>query len=66
MEKIVRSRTITQCISYIKALDPDTAITEWFIRTLIKDNKIKHFTSGNKELVNLDNLLYYLNYNEMQ
>ena len=60
-EKLTRMRTIKQCYEEIKALDTNTAITEWFIRCLCKDNKVKHFMSGSKILVNLDDLLNYLN-----
>lgn len=62
-ETIIRSRTVKECLEYIKTLDPDTAITEWFIRTLCKDNKIQYFASGKKLLINLDNLISYINYN---
>ena len=60
-EKLTRMRTIKQCHEEIKALDSNTAITEWFIRCLCKDNKVKHFMSGSKILVNFDDLLNYLN-----
>ena len=57
-----RIRTIQQCLMEIKSLDNNTAVTENFIRSLCKNGKVKHFKSGNKYLVNLDNLLNYLNY----
>ena len=62
-DTIIRSRTVKECWEYIKTLDTDTAITEWFIRTLCKDNKIQYFASGKKLLINLDNLISYINYN---
>ena len=55
-------RTIQQCLSEIKSIDPCTAITENFIRGLCKNNQVKHFKSGTKYLVNLDDLLSYLNF----
>lgn len=55
-------RTIPQCLVEIKSLDKDSAVTENFIRLLCKSGKVKHFKSGNKYLVNLDNLLEFLNY----
>lgn len=58
---IPRMRTINQCLDEIKRMDSDTAITEWFIRSLIYGKRIKYFASGNKSLVNLDDLLRYLN-----
>ena len=57
-----RIRTVQQCLNEIKVLDPLTAVTENFIRTLCKNNQIKHFKSGSKYLVNLDNLLSYLGF----
>lgn len=61
-ESIARMKTVEQCLKEIKKLDPDTAITEWFIRCLCKDNKVKHFMTGKKILVNYDDLLKYLNF----
>lgn len=54
-------RTVRQCISIIKKCDPNTAISEWYIRQLCKGGKIAAYSSGNKLLVNLDSLLAYLN-----
>ena len=61
MNSIPQMKTVQQCFQSIKMLDSETAITEWFIRSLCKDNKVKHFMSGNKILVNYDDLLKYLN-----
>lgn len=61
MNSIPQMKTVQQCFQSIKQLDSETAITEWFIRSLCKDNKVKHFMSGNKILVNYDDLLKYLN-----
>lgn len=60
--KTARIRTIQQCLVEIKSIDRESAITENFIRTLCKDNKVRYFKSGVKYLVNLDNLLEYLGY----
>ena len=59
---MIRLRTIQQFMAEIIKLDPDTAISEWFIRSLCKSNKIKYILSGNKSLVNFDSLLQYLNF----
>jgi len=56
-----RMRTIEQCVSLIKEFDNETAITIWYIRTLVQDNKIAHTNTGKKILVNFDNLVGYLN-----
>lgn len=56
-----RLRTISQCVEEILKLDPDSAIKEWFIRSLCKTKKIDYVPNGTKSLVNLDSLLEYLN-----
>lgn len=58
---IPKMKTIKQCFEEIKALDTNTAITQWFIRCLCKENKVKHFMTGTKILVNFDDLINYLN-----
>lgn len=58
---VARLRTIKQCLEAIKEIDPDTAITEWYIRQLCKSGKIVYYESGNKRLVNLDSLIEFLN-----
>ena len=57
-----RMKTVEQCHKEIKKLDPDTALSVWFIRCLCKENKVKHFMTGTKVLVNYDDLLNYLNF----
>ena len=59
---IIKMRTIKECAIEIKELDPASAITEWFIRALCKENKVKHFMTGKKVLVNFDDLISYLNF----
>jgi len=54
-------RTVKEAYYEIKALDPNTSITEWFIRCLCHDGKVKHFKAGKgKILLDLDALRYYL------
>ena len=61
MNGIARMKTVEQCFKEIKILDPETAVSSWFIRNLCKENKVKHFMTGTKILVNYDNLFDYLN-----
>lgn len=63
MEKdyIPRFKTIQECLIEIKKLDKDSAISEWFIRSLCRNQLIDYLASGNKSLVNYDSLLNYLN-----
>ena len=62
MEKdfIPRFKSIQQCLAEIKKLDSESAISEWFIRSLCKNQLIEYYASGNKSLVNYDSLLKYL------
>lgn len=55
-----RMRLIKECVAEIKALDPGTAVTEYYIRGLVKTGKIPVAMAGNKALINLDGLLNYL------
>ena len=64
--KISRMKTIKQSFEEIKKLDPDTAISQWFIRSLCKQGKVKHFMSGTKVLVNFDDLINYLSAGKTQ
>ena len=54
-------RTVQQCLIEIKSVDKDSAISEWFIRSLCKSNKINYIANGTKILVNLNSLINYLN-----
>ena len=66
MANIARMRTINECVKEIKKLDSESAITEWFIRSLVKDDEIKYFMAGTKVLVNFDSLLSYLNFEKCE
>lgn len=55
-------RTISQCYKEIKKIDPDSAISLWFIRCLCNENKVEHFKSGTKFYVNMNNLFCYLGF----
>lgn len=58
---IARMRTIRQCFEYFKAKDPESCISEYYLRGLVKQNKVPVFLAGRKQLVNLDKLIGYLN-----
>ena len=53
-------RTIQEAAAELKRIDPDTAITPYFIRRMVLDGTIPHVKAGNKRLLNLDVLLEYL------
>lgn len=60
-EKLARMRTIQQCTEHFKQYDPDTAISDYYLRCLVKQNKISHVMAGKKYLINLDKLIEFLN-----
>ena len=51
---MVRMRTVKAAVTYIRQQDSGSAISEWWVRTLIKQGKIKHHKAGNKILIDLD------------
>lgn len=54
-----RMRTAGGAMKEIKALDPNTEITECAIRRAIKRGEVRSVSNGVKRLVNLDELLDY-------
>lgn len=56
-----RMRTIPEAAAELRRIDPDTAITPYFIRSMVLDGTIPHVQAGKKRLINLDILLAYLN-----
>lgn len=61
MEKVVKLRTIDEAYTEIVKMDPDTKITKYFIRTLVKNGTIPFIRVGKrKRLINLDLLIEYL------
>ena len=56
MQKI---RTIRKAAAEIKAMDPDTAITEYFIRQLVINGEIPSVKSKSKSMINLQDIFDY-------
>lgn len=54
---IPRMRTAAKIVAEIKALDPDTEVTEFHIRKLAKDGTVPVVWAGRKALINLDDVL---------
>ncbi len=54
--------TVKNSFEKIKSISPETNISQWFIRCLCKENKVKHFMTGKKILVNFDDLISFLNF----
>lgn len=56
-EHIPRMRTAAKIVAEIKALDPDTEVTEFHIRKLAKSGVVTVVWAGRKALINLDDVL---------
>lgn len=57
---IPRMRLLKEAAEEIKTVDPGTAVTPYFIRQLALEGKVKSVMAGRKRLINLDDLLQYL------
>lgn len=56
-----RMRTISQAVKCLKAADPGCAVSEWWLRQLVKQNRIKHHVVGaGKYLLDLNVLEDFL------
>ena len=56
----MRIRTIKAAYEEIKAHDPGTCITEWFLRQLVTGGAIPATRAGTKWLVDLDKVESYI------
>ena len=56
-KSIPRMRTAAKIVAEIKALDPDTEMTEFHIRQMAKDGTVAVVWAGRKALINLDDVL---------
>lgn len=55
-----RMRTIKETIAELKQIDPQTAITEYYLRDLVNSGQIVFVKAGNKTLINFDKFLEFL------
>lgn len=53
-------RTINNAAAEILAADPNTAITKWMLRTLVRTGEIPIVKHGNRYLVALEDIEAYL------
>lgn len=58
--KIPTVLTIKKAVEIVKSDCPETAISEHFLRSLIKDGVLPELKAGNKQLINMDVLAEYL------
>lgn len=56
-------RSINEALLLIKTADPESAITYNLIKKLVDENKVRHFKSGKKVILNYDDLLKIINMN---
>ncbi|AFM41948.1 hypothetical protein Desaci_3040 [Desulfosporosinus acidiphilus SJ4] len=57
---MARIRTIKQAVQSIKEQDPESCISEWWVRQLVKSGKLKCHMAGNRYLIDMDLLEDYL------
>lgn len=57
---MARMRTIDEAYEYLKAQDPETAMTRYYLRQLVINGTIPAVMAGRKYLLNLDKLEEYL------
>ena len=53
-------RTIDQAYAYLKELDPNTALTKYYLRVLCQTNQITVLNIGSKFLIQLESLCDFL------
>ena len=61
---MARFRTIRGALGYIRGIDPDTAITEHYLRQLVLNEVINCKKSGSRYLIDLDDLIRFLTNND--
>ena len=60
MKEIKRLRTIDQAYRELKAMDPDTAISKHYIRSIVLTGQLPHLQVESKRLIYLDDLMTYI------
>lgn len=56
---VSRIRTIEKAFEEIRRTDPDTCITKHFIKNLIINGEIPHRKTGNRYLIDVDEVIKY-------
>jgi hypothetical protein len=57
--EVPRMRTAQEVCDEMKKLDPESRVSTYLIRKLIKGGKIPHILNGRRQLVDLDAALAY-------
>ncbi len=56
---VARIRTIERAFEEIRRTDPDTCITKHFIKNLIIEGEIPYRKTGNRYLIDVDEVIRY-------
>lgn len=59
-ERIPRMRTAAKIVAELKAMDPNSEVSEHYIRQLVKKGTVPVTWAGSKALINLDDVLTLL------
>lgn len=59
-ERIPRMRTAAKIVAELKAMDPNSEVSEHYIRQLVKKGIVPVTWAGSKALINLDDVLALL------
>lgn len=57
---MVKMRTLSETLKYIREADPDTALTANALRRMVVSGQVPSIRAGKKYLVDLDMLFAYL------
>lgn len=60
MVQLPRMRTLDACFNAIKEMDPNSAVSKYYIRQLALSGQISCKMCGAKRLINLDALIDFL------
>lgn len=58
---LAKMRTVQQVYDQIHKEDPESSVSLWYIRSLVKQGKIPVVKTGRKFLINYDKFMDYLN-----
>lgn len=59
-ERIPRMRTAAKIVAELRAMDPNSEVSEHYIRQLVKKGIVPVTWAGSKALINLDDILALL------
>ena len=57
---MIRARTIKEAAAYFRTVDPETSLTEFAIRTLLRSGKVPCARIGKKYIVSIEALEAFL------